>query len=98
MSLKLKKKKYEGIVYIKPVVGTIRTNFAYIEIYDIGQNCDMNVIYDIATHEVTRVLFYRRNKKQNLDYLIQIASKSIRFFVRDWELPSKKTQQRVKKW
>lgn len=94
--LKLKKKKYEGIVYIKPVVGTIRTNFAYIEIYDIGQNCNMNVIYDIATHEVTRVLFYRKNKKQKLDYLIQLASKSIRFFTRDWELPPKKTQQKVK--
>lgn len=94
--LKLKKKKYEGTVYIKPVVGTIRTNFVYTEIYDIGQNCNMNVIYDIATHEVTRVLFYRQNKKQKLDYLIQIASKSIRFFTRDWELPPKKTQQRVK--
>lgn len=95
--LKLKKKKYEGTVYIKPVVGTIRTNFAYIEIYDIGQNCNMNVIYDIATHEVTRVLFYRKNKKQKLDYLIQLASKTIQFFARDWELPPKKTQQRVKK-
>lgn len=94
--VKLKKKKYEGILYIKPVAGTIRTNFVYTEICDIGQNCEMNVVYDVVTHEVTRVVFYRKNKKQKLDYLIQIASKSIWFFARDWEIPPKKIQQKVK--
>lgn len=94
--LKLENKRYQGIIYIKPVTGTLRTYFSYTEIYDIGQNCGMNIVYDVTTHEVTRAVFYRKNKKQKLDYLIQIASQSIIFFAKDWELPFKKTQQKVK--
>ena len=56
----------------------------------------MNIVYDITTHEVTRAVFYRKNKRQKLDYLISIASQSIIFFAKDWELPLKKTQQKVK--
>ena len=96
ISLKLEDKRYQGVIYIKPVTGTLRTYFSYTEIYDIGQNCGMNIVYDVTTHEVTRAVFYRKNKRQKLDYLISIASQSIIFFVKDWELPLKKTQQKVK--
>lgn len=96
ISLKLEDKRYQGVIYIKPVTGTLRTYFSYTEIYDIGQNCGMNIVYDVTTHEVTRAVFYRKNKRQKLDYLISIASQSIIFFAKDWELPLKKTQQKVK--
>lgn len=94
--LELKDKAYRGVIYMGAIAGSIQTEFMYTETYDIGQNCGMKLIYDIATHEVTRAVFYRKNQKQKLDYLIEIASLSILFFAKDWELPPKKTTERIK--
>lgn len=94
--LKLKDKTYRGVIHMGAIAGTIETEFMYTETYDIGQNCGMKLIYDIATHEVTRAIFYRKNPKQKMDYLIKVASLSILFFAKDWELPPKKTPERIK--
>lgn len=94
--LKLKDKAYRGVIYMGAIAGSIQTEFMYTETYDIGQNCGMKLIYDIATHEVTRAVFYRKNPKQKMDYLIKVASLSILFFAKDWELPPKKTPERIK--
>lgn len=96
ISLKFKARKYRGDLYIEPVAGTIKTYFTYTDIYDIGQNCGINIIYDIATHEITRVLYYRKNPEQKLDNLIQLASKSMLFFSKEWDMPPKIAQREVK--
>lgn len=94
--LKFKARKYCGDIYIGPVAGTIDTYFTYTDIYDIGQNCGINIIYDIATHEVTRVLYYRNNPEQKLDNLIQLASESMLFFSKEWDMPPKRARKKVK--
>lgn len=94
--LKFKDRKYRGDLYIGPVAGTIDTYFTYTDIYDIGQNCTINIIYDIATHEITRVLYYRNNPEQKLDNLIQLASESMLFFSNEWDMPPKMARKKVK--
>ena len=96
ISLKFKARKYRGDLYIEPVAGTIETYFTYTDIYDIGQNYGINIIYDIATHEITRVLYYRKNPEQELDDLIQIASESMLFFSKEWDMPPKIAQREVR--
>ena len=96
ISLKLKGRWYRGDVYITPYAGTMETYFTCRETYEIEDNYYMNVIYDIATSKITRILFYRSNTKQQLDDLVPIAAQSIAFFSRDWNLPRKKTEQKIK--
>lgn len=94
--LKFKNRKYRGELYIGPVAGTIETYFTYTDIYDIGQNCGINIIYDITTHEITRVLYYRKNPEQKFDNLIQIASESMLFFSKEWDMPPKMALKKAK--
>lgn len=96
ISLKFKARKYRGDLYIEPVAGTIETYFTYTDIYDIGQNYGINIIYDIATHEITRVLYYRKNQEQKLDDLIQVVSESMLFFSKEWDMPPKIAQREVR--
>ena len=96
ISLKLKGRWYRGDVYITPYAGTMETYFTCRETYEIEDNYYMNVIYDIATSKITRILFYRCNTKQKIDDLVPIAAQSIAFFSRDWNLPRKKTEQKIK--
>lgn len=96
ITLKFKDRKYRGDLYIGPVAGTIETYFTYTDIYDIGQNCSINIIYDIATHEITRVLYFRKNPEQKLDNLIQLVSESMLFFSKEWDMPPKMARKQVK--
>lgn len=96
ISLKLKEKGYRGDVYIEPYGGTIETYFTYTEVYDIGQGHSMNLIYDIATSEIARVIFYRNSPKQSLDELIPLTAQTILFFSKDWNMPRKKTEEKIK--
>lgn len=93
---KLKAKRYRGDVYIEPYGGTVETYFTYTEIYDIGQGNSMNLIYDIATNEISRVIFYRNSPKQNLDELIPLTAQTLLFFSKDWNMPRKKTEEKIK--
>ena len=92
----LKAKRYRGDVYIEPYGGTVETYFTYTEIYDIGQGHSMNLIYDIATNEISRVIFYRNSPKQNLDELIPLTAQTLLFFSKDWNMPRKKTEEKIK--
>ena len=95
--LKLKDKKYRGDVYMEPCGGTLSTYFTYKETYAIGQNTYIQLVYDIATHKISKVVVYRKDENQNKKRMIEAASRSFLFLSDDWNCPIKVTKRKVKR-
>ena len=50
---------------MEPCGGTLSTYFTYKETYAIGQNTYIQLVYDIATHKISKVVVYRKDENQN---------------------------------
>ena len=82
---------------MEPCGGTLSTYFTYKETYAIGQNTYIQLVYDIATHKISKVVVYRKDENQNKKRMIEAASRSFLFLSDDWNCPIKVTKRKVKR-
>lgn len=81
---------------MEPCGGTLSTYFTYKETYAIGQNTYIQLVYDIATHKISKVVVYRKDENQNKKRMIEAASRSFLVFIRRLELSDKSYKEKSK--